>query len=217
MSIAGIAAPLTAMLGMTTAWLLVRQKFALKSVFEFGTMMCFAVPGTVIGVSYILAFNVPPIEITGTGLILILCFVFRNMPTGLRGGVAAMSQLDKSLDEASTMLRADSFTTARRIIFPLLKPAITTALVYSFVRSITSISAVIFLVSAKYDMATSYIIGLVENGQYGTAIAYSSMLIVVMLSCVLGVQKLVGARRLRRQDRVLNDLRTPPVLQKESA
>ena len=110
----------------------------------------------------------------------------------------------------------DSFTTARRIIFPLLKPAITTALVYSFVRSITSISAVIFLVSAKYDMATSYIIGLVENGQYGTAIAYASMLIVVMLSCVLGVQKLVGTRRLRRQDRVLNDLRTPPVLQKET-
>lgn len=217
MSIAGIAAPLTAVLGMTTAWLLVRQKFALKSLFEFGTMMCFAVPGTVIGVSYILAFNVPPIEITGTGLILILCFVFRNMPTGLRGGVAAMSQLDKSLDEASTMLRADSFTTARRIIFPLLKPAITTALVYSFVRSITSISAVIFLVSAKYDMATSYIIGLVENGQYGTAIAYSSMLIVVMLACVLGVQKLVGRRRLRRQDRVLGELRPRPVLEKEPA
>jgi len=208
MSIAGIAAPLTAMLGMMTAWLLVRQKFALKSAFEFGTMMCFAVPGTVIGVSYILAYNVPPIELTGTGLILILCFVFRNMPTGLRGGVAAMSQLDKSLDEASTMLRANSFTTARRVILPLLKPAITTALVYSFVRSITSISAVIFLVSAKYDMATSYIIGLVENGQYGTAIAYSSMLIVVMLSCVVGVQKLVGHRRLRRQDRVLDDLKT---------
>jgi len=217
MSIAGIAAPLTATLGMMTAWLLVRQKFAFKSVFEFGTMMCFAVPGTVIGVSYILAYNVPPIELTGTGLILILCFVFRNMPTGLRGGIAAMSQLDKSLDEASTMLRANSFTTARRIIFPLLKPAITTALVYSFVRSITSISAVIFLVSAKYDMATSYIIGLVENGQYGTAIAYSSMLIVVMLSCVVGVQKLVGSRRLRRQDRVLGDLKTQPLLQKGTA
>nr|WP_275983010.1 iron ABC transporter permease [Propionivibrio soli] len=221
MTIAGIAAPLTATLGMMTAWLLVRQKFALKSLFEFGTMMCFAVPGTVIGVSYILAYNVPPIELTGTGLILILCFVFRNMPTGLRGGIAAMSQLDKSLDEASTMLRASSFTTARRIIFPLLKPAITTALVYSFVRSITSISAIIFLVSAKYDMATSYIIGLVENGQYGTAIAYSSMLIVVMLSCVIGVQKLVGRRRLRRQDRVLNDLDKPsipvkPILQKEA-
>ena len=217
MTIAGIAAPLTASLGMMTAWLLVRQKFALKNVFEFGTMMCFAVPGTVIGISYILAYNVPPIELTGTGLILILCFVFRNMPTGLRGGIAAMSQLDKSLDEASTMLRATSFTTARRIIFPLLKPAITTALVYSFVRSITSISAVIFLVSAKYDMATSYIIGLVENGQYGTAIAYSSMLIVVMLLCIVGVQKLVGSRRLRRQDRVLNDLGTQPVLQKGTA
>ena len=53
------------------------------------------------------------------------------------------------------------------------------ALVYSFVRAITSISAVIFLVSAKYNMATAYIVGLVENGQYGVAIAYSSVLIVV--------------------------------------
>lgn len=217
MTLAGIATPIAGFVAMIGAVLVVRKQFPGKRLLEALMMTPFAVPGTLIGISYILAFNVPPIELTGTGLILILCFVFRNMPTGLRGGVAAMSQLDKSLDEASTMLRANSFTTARRIIFPLLKPAITTALVYSFVRSITSISAVIFLVSAKYDMATSYIIGLVENGQYGTAIAYSSMLIVVMLSCVLGVQKLVGARRLRRQDRVLNDLRTPPVLQKESA
>ncbi len=63
-----------------------------------------------------------------------------------------------------------------------LRPAITAALVYSFVRAITSISAVIFLVSAEHNMATSYIVGLVENGEYGVAIAYSSMLIVVMIT-----------------------------------
>ncbi len=70
-------------------------------------MMSFAIPGTVIGISYIMAFNLPPLEMTGTALILIACFVFRNMPVGVRGGVAAMSQLDKSLDEASLTLRAD--------------------------------------------------------------------------------------------------------------
>ena len=66
-------------------------------------------------------------------------------------------------------------------------------------RAITSISAVIFLVSAKYNMATAYIVGLVENGQYGVAIAYSSVLIVVMIIVIGGFQMLVGERRLRRR------------------
>jgi iron(III) transport system permease protein len=61
-------------------------------------------PGTVIGVSYILAFNVPPVELTGTAMILVVCFVFSNMPVGLRAGMAAMSQIDASLDEASRTL-----------------------------------------------------------------------------------------------------------------
>ena len=202
MEIALISAPLTAVVGLLTAYIIVRQKFAGKNVFEFALMMSFAIPGTVIGVSYIMAFNLPPLEMTGSALILIACFVFRNMPVGVRGGIAAMSQLDKSLDEASLTLRAGSFRTIRKVILPLLRPAITAALVYSFVRAITSISAVIFLVSAEYNMATSYIVGLVENGEYGVAIAYSSMLIVVMITVITGFQLLVGERRLRRENRV---------------
>lgn len=202
LNISAIAAPLTAAVGLTTAYLLVRQNFRGKSAFEFGTMLSFAIPGTVIGVSYILAFNVPPFELTGTGVILVICFIFRNMPVGVRGGIAAMSQLDKSLDEASLTLGANSFTTFRRVILPLLRPAIVAALVYSFVRAITSVSAVIFLVSADHNMATSYIIGLVENGRYGVAIAYCSVLILVMLTAILVVNRVVGQRRLRREDRV---------------
>lgn len=202
MEIALISAPLTAAVGLLTAYIIVRQKFAGRNAFEFALMMSFAIPGTVIGVSYIMAFNLPPLEMTGSALILIACFVFRNMPVGVRGGIAAMSQLDKSLDEASLTLRANSFRTIRKVILPLLRPAITAALVYSFVRAITSISAVIFLVSAEYNMATSYIVGLVENGEYGVAIAYSSMLIVVMITVIAGFQLLVGERRLRRENRV---------------
>ncbi|GAK73360.1 iron(III) ABC transporter permease protein [Agrobacterium rubi TR3 = NBRC 13261] len=202
MEIALISAPLTAAVGLATAYVIVRQKFAGRGLFEFALMMSFAIPGTVIGISYIMAFNLPPLEMTGTALILVACFVFRNMPVGVRGGIAAMSQLDKSLDEASMTLRANSFRTIRKVILPLLRPAITAALVYSFVRAITSISAVIFLVSAQYNMATSYIVGLVENGEYGVAIAYSSMLIVVMITVITGFQLLVGERRLRRENRV---------------
>lgn len=83
-----------------------------------------------------------------------------------------------------------------------MRPAITAALVYSFVRAITSISAVIFLVSAEYNMATSYIVGLVENGEFGVAIAYSSALILVMVIVIAVFQLLVGERRLRRENRV---------------
>jgi iron(III) transport system permease protein len=199
LKIAATAAPLTAILGLLTAWLLVRQNFAGKSAFEFGTMLSFAIPGTVIGVSYILAFNVPPIELTGTGAILVISFIFRNMPVGVRAGIASMSQIDKSLDEASLTLGANTWRTFTRIILPLMRPAILAALVFSFVRAMTAISAVIFLVSAEYNMATSYIIGRVENNDYGIAIAYSSVLIVVMLTVVGLMQLIVGRNKTKRR------------------
>jgi iron(III) transport system permease protein len=199
MQIALISAPLTAAIGLLTAWLLVRQSFAGKQAFEFGTMLSFAIPGTIIGVSYVIAFNVPPIELTGTGIILVVSFIFRNMPVGVRAGVASMSQIDRSLDESSLTLGANSWQTFRKIILPLLRPAILAALVYSFVRAMTAISAVIFLVSARYDMSTSYIVGRVENNEYGIAIAYSTVLIVVMLTVVGLMQLAVGRRNIGRR------------------
>ena len=199
LEISTIAAPLTAAIGLLTAYLLTRQQFAGRRAFEFGTMLSFAIPGTVIGVSYILAFNTPPIELAGTGIILVICFVFRNMAVGVRSGIATLSQIDKSLDEASTTLGARSGTTMRRVILPLLKPAIIAATVYSFVRAITAVSAIIFLVTAQYDMATAYIVGRVEAGEFGLAIAYSTVLIVVMLIAILLIQFIIGDRRLGRR------------------
>jgi iron(III) transport system permease protein len=199
MVLAALAAPLTAAIGLLTAYLLNRQRFKGQSAFEFMTMLSFAIPGTVIGVSYILAFNVPPIQMTGTGVILIICFVFRNMPVSIRAGIATMSQIDKSLDECSLTLRHGSFATVRRVILPLLRPAIVASLVYSFVRAITSVSAVIFLVSGKYNLATSYIVGRVEVSDFGVAIAYSSVLIVFMMLTILLIQLGVGQRQIARR------------------
>jgi iron(III) transport system permease protein len=211
--LSAIAAPLTAALGLLAAYLLTRQKFVGQSVFEFGTMLSFAIPGTVIGVSYILAFNVPPIEITGTALILVVCNVFRNMPVGVRAGMASMAQIDKSLDEASATLGARGFTVLRTILLPLLKPAVVAALVYSFVRAMTTVSAVIFLVSAQYEWATTYIINRVVNGDYGVAIAYSSALIVLMLVAIWLIQMLVGERRLGRRTAIVASPKAPGVAQ----
>ena len=81
----------------------------------------------------------------------------------------------------------------------MLRPAILAALVYSFVRAMTAISAVVFLVSAEYDMATSYIIGRVENNDYGLAIAYSTALILVMLPAVGLLHIFVGKIHIGRR------------------
>jgi iron(III) transport system permease protein len=113
-----------------------------------------------------------------------------------------MSQMDKSLDEASAMLRASSLRTLRSVVLPLLKPAIVTALIYAFVRTMTTVSAVIFLVSAEYEMATVYIINRTINGDYGLAIAYSAALIVIMMIAIALIQVLVGERHLRRRTAV---------------
>ncbi|MGA1339713.1 MAG: ABC transporter permease subunit, partial [Pelagibacteraceae bacterium] len=129
-----------------------------------------------------------------------IAFVFRNMPVGVRAGIASMNQLDPHLDEASATLNANSYQTFKNIILPLLKPAIVAALVFSFVRAMTAISAVIFLVSARYDLATSYILGRLENNDYGLAIVYSSALIVVMLLTIVVIQLIVGRRKLGRRD-----------------
>ncbi len=197
--LSAIAAPLCAALGLLIAWLLARTAFRGRGLFEFGALLAFAIPGTVLGVSYILAFNVPPFELTGTGLIIVLCFVFRNLPVGVRAGSAALLQIDRSLDEASSMLRASTATTLRRVVLPLLRPALVAALVYSFVRGVTTVSAVVFLVTAENDLATTYIIGRVGNGDYGVALAYCAVLIALMSIAVALIQWLVGERSIGRR------------------
>jgi iron(III) transport system permease protein len=197
--LAGLSAPMTAGVGLLIAYLMARTEFRGQGWFEFVALLAFAIPGTVLGVSYILAFNVPPIELTGTGLIIVLCFMFRNLPVGVRAGTAAFKQLDRSLDEASVMLRASTFQTLRHVVLPLLKPALVAALVYSFVRAMTTVSAVIFLVTAENELATTYIIGRVGNGDYGVALAYCTVLIVLMSLSIALIQFLVGERKLGRR------------------
>lgn len=190
--LAGVSSPLTAVVGILLAYLVVRHQFPGRGVLEFTSMLSFAVPGTVIGIGYIMAFNQSPFLLTGTATILVISFVFRNMPVGIRSGIAALAQIDRALEEASVTLRASFATTLRRIVLPLIKPAIISALVFSFVRAVTAISAVVFLVSAKWQLSTKVILDQAENGRYGLATAYSTVLIVIMAAAIIFMYLLVG-------------------------
>jgi iron(III) transport system permease protein len=190
--LAGVSAPLTAVVGILLAYLVVRHRFPGRGALEFTSMLSFAIPGTVIGIGYVMAFNQSPFMLTGTATILVISFVFRNMPVGIRSGVAALAQIDQALEEASVTLRASFALTLRRIILPLIRPAILSALVFSFVRAVTAISAVVFLVSAKWQLSTKVILDQAENGRYGLATAYSTVLIMIMAAAIVLMYVLVG-------------------------
>jgi len=194
-----ISAPLTAILGIMIAYILTRQKFFGREIIDFGTILIFAIPGTVMGVAYILAFNTYPMEMTGTAIILIITMSIRAMPVGIRGGISALSQISKSLEEASLLQRAGNLKTITYVLLPLLKSTIVSSMGYSFIRSMTTVSAVIFLATAGTNVATTYMLGRVESGDTGPAVAYGSVLILTMLFFTLIVEKLAGKSKTDRQ------------------
>ena len=194
-----VAAPLTAIIGILIAYIISRKTFFGKGIIDFGTVLIFAIPGTVTGVAYILAFNTPPVELTGTAAILIITMAIRAMPVGIRGGMSALSQISTSLEEASVLQRAGSLKTIRSVLLPLIRSTIVSSMAYSFIRSMTTVSAVIFLATAGTNVATTYILSRVESGDTGIAVAYGSILILTMLVFTLLVEMVTGRSRVERQ------------------
>ncbi len=190
--LAVIATPIAGLLGMTIAFLTVRKEFIGKKYMSIASLLTFALPGTVVGISYILAFNERPFLLTGTAMILVCVFVFRNIPVGIEGGTSALMQIDPSIEEASTSLGANSFQTFRDVTLPLIKGAFFSGLVYSFVRSMTAVSAIIFLISARWNVVTTRIFSLFEVSQYSDAAAYIVVMIAVIMSAIFILNRLVN-------------------------
>ena len=189
--IAVTSTPISGILGMLVAFILVRRDFPGKGVLEFSSILNFAVPGTVVGIGYILAFNRPPLVLTGTFAIIVLCFVFRYVPVGIQSGMAVLRQIDPSIEEAAQNLGADGVTTFRKITLPLIAPAFFSGLVFAFVRAMTAISAAIFLVSANWNLLTVQILNQVGSGRLGVAAAFSVILVGIVLIAIVVLNRLV--------------------------
>ena len=175
-----VATPVTGLLGMVIAFLVVRKRFIGKGFINFSSLLSIAVPGTVIGVGYILAFNTPPIVLTGTATLLVVAFIVRSLPIGIRAGVASLQQIDPAIEEAAADLGASSRQIFFKITLPLIKTAFFSGLIYTFIRSMTSISAVIFLITAKYNLITIAVLDQVESAKFGVASAFSTILILIV-------------------------------------
>jgi iron(III) transport system permease protein len=183
--------PLSGLLGMLIAFLVVRFRFPGRGAMEFTAILNFAVPGTVVGIGYILAFNRPPLILIGTLAILVLNFVFRYVPVGIQSGIAVLRQIDPSIEEAAQNLGADGVTTFRKVTLPLIAPAFFSGLVFAFVRAMTAISAAIFLVSAHWNLLTVQILNQVGSGRLGVAAAFSVILIVIVLVAIAIIGRMV--------------------------
>jgi iron(III) transport system permease protein len=192
--VAGLSTPLAGILGMVIAFLVVRKEFPGKRFMELSSMLSFAVPGTVIGIGYILAFNNRPLLLTGTLLILLLNFIFRYIPVGIQSGVAILRQVDASIEEAAIDLGANANRTFRKVTLPLMVPAFFSGLIYSFVRAMTAISAAIFLVSSSWHLMTVQIMSQVESGRLGAAAAFSVILVGIILAAILLIRSALGLR-----------------------
>ncbi len=186
-----IAAPITALLSMIISYLVVKKKFKAKGFIEFTSMLAMAVPGTVLGIGYIRGFAGGMFRtgflqgLYGTGVILVIVFVVRSLPTGTRSGISALRQIDKSIEESAYDMGAGSLKVFTSVTLPLIKDSFLSGLVTAFVRSITAISAIILLVTPSFLLITVQINEFAEKGSFGIACAFATILIAITYGSVL--------------------------------
>jgi len=179
-------------LSVLIAWLVARQKFPGRRTLDFGATVMLAIPGTVIGIGYIVAFNAAPYFWTGTFAIIIIAYAFRRLPVGLRTGIAAQKQIDPTLEEASLDLGASRIRTFTKVTFPLLRRAFFAGIIYIFIRAMTDLSAAVFLNSGRTQLYTVRMFRVMVTGTPSQAAAFAGFLIIIIVITLGILSKVTG-------------------------
>lgn len=180
--IACIGTPLGGLLAVLVGYVTTRLKIRGHKTLETISLMNYTLPGTVVGIAYIIAFNDKPIVLTGTLYILVAAYLFRYSSAGIRNVIASLTQIDPSIEEASRSLGAGSARTFVSITIPLVLPAILSGMKYLFIHSMTAISATIFLVSVNWTLITTRILECMTELQFAQACAFSVVLILLVFA-----------------------------------
>ncbi len=193
LKIAAVATPLGGLMAVVVGFLVQRKTFRGNRVMEFVSMLNYALPGTVVGIAYVIAFNERPILLTGTMTILVAAYMFRYQAAGIRSVVASLHQIDRSMEEASASLGAGAARTFFRVTLPLIVPALLMGMRYLFIHCMTAISATIFLVSVRWSLLTTRILECMTELQFAQACAFSVVLILLVF---VATALMVGLTRL---------------------
>ena len=199
--IACIGTPLGGLLAVLVGYATTRLKVRGSRTLETVSLLNYTLPGTVVGIAYIIAFNDKPIVLTGTLYILVAAYVFRYSSAGIRNVIAALTQIDPSIEEASRSLGASSVKTFTSVTVPLVLPAILAGMRYLFIHSMTAISATIFLVSVHWTLITTRILECMTELQFAQACAFSIVLIGLVF-IASGVMNLIARALCRNGDAI---------------
>ncbi|WP_341947121.1 iron ABC transporter permease [Microbacterium sp. LWH11-1.2] len=208
-----VAAPIAAALAVLIAWLVVRHFQRFGRVLDFVGMLGSAIPGTVLGLGFALAYSQPTyflgatvlpalaggLAVGGGSAAIIMVFIARGIPTGQQASISGLKQINPQVDEAAISLGAGQLATFVRVSLPLITPAIVTAVTYAITKSMTTITAIIFITTPQTKVMTSQILDEVDAGRFGNAFAYCTVLIAMVL-VILTLTTLL-LRRLNRSKR----------------
>lgn len=181
-------------LGVLIAYLSVRKRNTLNSILDVITMFPFIIPGSVLGIAFVFAFNKSPIILTGTALIMIISFAVRRMPYTVRSSTAILGNISSSIEEAAISLGASDMTTFRKITVPMMMPGVLSGAIMSWVTIISELSSSIILYTNSTQTLTVSIYTEVIRGNYGNASAYATILTVTSILSLLLFYKVTGRR-----------------------
>jgi len=181
---------LGSILGVVLAYVIMRGKFRGRTTLEGIALAGFAFPGTAMGLGYLMAFNKAPLLLTGTVTILVLCCVFREFAVGMEAGITKLQQLSIEVEEASLNLGASTAKTFKKIVLPIIFPAFMYGFLYLFMRTMITLSSVIFLAATGTYLVSIFIFDAAAHGEVGLACATSLKLIVIVAVCLAALQVL---------------------------
>ena len=175
------------LMGLTIAYLVTRIQFVGRNLVDLLATLPFAIPGTLMGVGYVLAFNRAPLLLTGTWAIVIALTVIRELPLGLRSGVSVLTQQDRSIEDASASLGASRIRTFFRIIVPLSRPALIVSALYAFVATVQTVGAIIFVINPSNKVLSVDVFEAIYRGDIGDAAALSMVMLFLAALGVLAI------------------------------
>jgi iron(III) transport system permease protein len=190
-----VAGALGTALALLTAYVVERHRPPGARLIESLALLPAALPGTLVGVGYILAFNVPPVLLTGTIWILVTSVIFWKLPVAVLAAINALKQIDPAVEEAAVSLGAGALRTFARVVLPLLTGTAFSIFIYFFINGMVTVSAVIFLTYPGFNLASVAILNQVENGFPGVACALGTIILAIVIGTILFLRGLVGGER----------------------
>ncbi|MEI6388928.1 MAG: iron ABC transporter permease [Spirochaetota bacterium] len=174
-----IAVALIAVVGTLLGFILARRRTLAARILDPLLMIPYIVPGTVLGIGYIVAFNRKPFFLVGTSIIIIMTYFIRRLPYSVRSASSILRQIDPALEEAGINLGSPPGRTFRTITLPLMKAGIISGAIMSWVTSMNELSASILLYVGRTMTMPIKVYLSVLDGFFGTASAMSTILLVV--------------------------------------